>query len=59
MNGADLMLPGVDVSSGLPPFAKGDLLAVCVKGNPVSTETLSVKLANISHCSATFPCVDE
>lgn len=30
--GADLMLPGVDISS-LPDFNKGDLLAVCVPGN--------------------------
>lgn len=27
------MLPGVDISS-LPDFNKGDLLAVCVPGNP-------------------------
>jgi translation initiation factor 2D len=31
--GADVMLPGVD-SSCLPEFQKGDLLAVCVPGNP-------------------------
>ena len=31
--GADLMLPGVDTAS-LPDFNKGDLLAVCVPGNP-------------------------
>ena len=30
------MLPGVDTSLGLPTFAKGSLLAVCVRGNPVS-----------------------
>jgi predicted ribosome-associated RNA-binding protein Tma20 len=31
--GADLMLPGVHISS-LPDFNKGTLLAVCVPGNP-------------------------
>jgi translation initiation factor 2D len=31
--GADVMLPGVD-NSCLPNFQKGDLLAVCVPGNP-------------------------
>lgn len=30
-HGADVMLPGVDVGS-LPPFAKGDLVAVVVPG---------------------------
>ncbi len=35
MRGADLMLPGVDVDGGLPDFQKGDLLAVCVRGNPL------------------------
>jgi translation initiation factor 2D len=31
--GADVMLPGVDTTC-LPEFQKGDLLAVCVPGNP-------------------------
>jgi hypothetical protein len=31
--GADVMLPGVDTTC-LPDFQKGDLLAVCVPGNP-------------------------
>ncbi|KAF6250354.1 hypothetical protein COO60DRAFT_1576296 [Scenedesmus sp. NREL 46B-D3] len=31
--GADVMLPGVDASR-LPDFQRGDLLAVCVPGNP-------------------------
>ena len=33
VNGADLMLPGVDIAFEFPTFQKGDLLAICVKGN--------------------------
>jgi len=49
VNGADLMLPGVDVSQGLPAFQKGDLLAVCVKGNPAP---LAVGTAGMSSADA-------
>lgn len=35
LNGADLMLPGVDIPQmGLPPFEKGSLVCICVRGNP-------------------------
>ena len=49
VNGADLMLPGVDASSGLPAFSKGDLLAVCVRGNPVRG-TQSVECLEAAKC---------
>jgi translation initiation factor 2D len=50
VKGADLMLPGVDVTSGLPSFSKGDLLAVCVRGNPAP---LAVGTAGMSSAEAT------
>lgn len=35
VGGADLMLPGVHLPpEGLPAFNKGDLISVCVHGNP-------------------------
>lgn len=34
VGGADLMLPGVDLSQGLPQFAKEDLVSISVHGNP-------------------------
>jgi predicted RNA-binding protein (TIGR00451 family) len=45
-HGADVMLPGVN-TEGLPPFRKGDLVAVVVPGNPapiaVGVATLSAE----------------
>jgi predicted RNA-binding protein (TIGR00451 family) len=48
VNGADLMLPGVDTSS-LPEFSKGDLVAISVHDNPLP---LAVGTAGMSSSDA-------
>ncbi|GAX73699.1 hypothetical protein CEUSTIGMA_g1151.t1 [Chlamydomonas eustigma] len=48
VNGADLMLPGVDISC-LPEFSKGDLVSICVHGNPLP---LAVGTAGMSSADA-------
>ena len=48
------MLPGVDASAGLPAFSKGDLLAVCVRGNPVRGATNVECAPNFGHALTTY-----
>lgn len=50
IGGADVMLPGVNIpATGLPPFNKGDLVAVCVPGNPAP---IAVGYAGLSSTDA-------
>lgn len=47
VGGADVMLPGVNVSPGaLPTFEKGALVAVCSPGNPMPMAVGSVTMSS-------------